>query len=172
MSEPLYDFRDGMLLEKVVYKDDSCNCGYVLLYLACLLLTWIWGSAWFALFFYSYVFHEKVALIVFVVVWCLFAVVVIVIGYLTIQRSKNEKRYKKEQKEERERQEKEINDAKRRRNEKRKEMNYDNYNDNMDEINTNIEPNVNHNHNQIDYNSERRPALEENGKDLIGDDNK
>ena len=135
MSEPMYDFRDGILLEKVVYKDESCNFGYVLLYLACLLLTWIWGSGWFALFFYSYVFHEKVAFIVFIVVWGLFAITVIVIGFLTIQRSKNEKKRKKEQKEERERQMKAINDAKRRRNERK-------FDNNLDDINTNVDQNI------------------------------
>ena len=135
MSEPMYDFRDGILLEKVVYKDESCNFGYVLLYLACLLLTWIWGSGWFALFFYSYVFHEKVAFIVFIVVWGLFAITVIVIGFLTIQRSKNEKKRKKQQKEERERQMKAINDAKRRRNERK-------FDNNLDDINTNVDQNI------------------------------
>ena len=146
MSEPMYDFRDGILLEKVVYKDNSCNFGYVLLYLACLLLTWIWGSGWFALFFYSYVFHEQVAFIVFIVIWALFAITVIVIGFLTIQRSKNEKKRKREQKEERERQLKEINDAKRRRNEHR-------FDNNIDDINTNADQN-------IINNSERRLITE------------
>ena len=152
MSEPMYDFRDGILLEKVVYKDDSCNFGYVLLYIACLLLTWIWGCGWFALFFYSYVFHENVAFIVFIVIWGIFAIIVIVIGFLTIQRSKNEKRRKKEEKEERERQMKEINDAKRRRNENRA--------NNINDINTNIEKEDNNINNL--YESERRATLNNN----------
>ena len=152
MSEPRYDFRDGILLEKVVYKDDSCNFGYVLLYIACLLLTWIWGCGWFALFFYSYVFHEKVAFIVFIVIWCIFAIIVIVIGFLTIQRSKNEKKRKREEKEERERQLKEINDAKRRRN----DINRAN---NLNDINTNIEKEDNINNL---YESERRPTINNN----------
>ena len=136
MSEPMYDFREGILLEKVVYKDDSCNCGYVLLYLLCLLITWAWGSGWFALFFYSYVFHEQVAFIVFIVIWCVFAAFVVAIGIITIQKSKNEKRRKKEEKEERERQMKEIMDAKRKRN-LRSKMNNDN--NNIFEIKTNID---------------------------------
>ena len=127
MSEPLYDFRDGILLEKVVYKDTSCNFGYVLLYLACLLLTWIWGSAWFALFFYSYIYHEKVAFIVFLSVWGAFAIIVIVIGFITIQSSKNQKAQKARMKQEREMQLKAIHDAKKRRNE--------NQRNNFDEIN-------------------------------------
>ena len=153
MSEPMYDFRDGILLEKVVYKDDSCNVGYVFLYLGLLLLTWIWGSGWFALFFYSYVFHEKVAFIVLIVIWGVFIIIVIVIGFLTIQRSKNQKKRKAEDKAIRERQLKEIQDAKRRRNQNNR-MN------NIEEINTNIDQNVNNNF--IDYNSERKPVIDTN----------
>ena len=158
MSEPMYDFRDGILLEKVVYKDDSCNFGYVLLYLACLLITWIWASAWFALFFYSYVFHEKVAFIVFIVIWLIFAITVIIIGFLTIQRSKNEKIRKRREKEEREIKLKQINDAKRKRNENMR------HNNNLDEINTNYEQNQNY------FESERRKVIDTN--DFNNEDNK
>ena len=150
MSEPMYDFRDGILLEKVVYKDDSCNFGYVLLYLACLLITWIWASAWFALFFYSYVFHEKVAFIVFIVIWLIFAITVLIIGYLTIKRSKSEKKRKRREKEEREIQLKQINDAKRKRNENMR------HNNNLDEINTNYEQNQNY------FESERGKVIDAN----------
>jgi len=158
MSEPMYDFRDGILLEKVVYKDDSCNFGYVLLYLACLLLTWIWASGWFALFFYSYVFHERVAFIVFIVIWLIFAIFVIIIGFLTIQRSKNEKIRKRKEKEEKEIQLKQINDAKRKRNENMR------HNNNLDEINTNYEqtPNL--------IESERKKVIDTN--DFNNEDNK
>ena len=158
MSQPMYDFRDGILLEKVVYKDTSCNFGYVLLYIACLLLTWIWGSGWFALFFYAYVFHEYPTYIILIVIWLVFAITVIVIGILTIQRSKNEKRRKREEKEERERQLKAINDAKRKRNE--------NYRNNLEEINTNVDQNQNNN--LIDFHSERRNVLDtENNEKLF-----
>ena len=164
MSEPIYDFRDGMLLEKVVYKDESYNCGYFFLYLLCLLLTWIWGSGWFALFFYSYVFHEKIALITFVVIWCIFAAIVVTIGILTIQRSKNEKRIKKEKKEERERELNEIKEAKRRRAERMKNMNENNFGD----IITNEGPNQN---DYINYNSERKDILDTN-VNLISEEKK
>ena len=152
MSQPMYDFRDGILLEKVVYKDTSCNFGYVLLYIACLLLTWIWGSGWFALFFYAYVFHEYPTYIILIVIWLVFAITVIVIGILTIQRSKNEKRRKREEKEERERQLKAINEAKRKRNENIRA-------NNLNDINTNIEKEDNINNL---YESERRPTMNNN----------
>ena len=161
MSEPMYDFRDGILLEKVVYKDDSFNCVYILYYLGCLVLTLMWGSGWFALFFYAYIFHEQVAFIVFIVVWCVFMIIVIVIGILTIQKSKAAKRRKQEQKEERERQLKEIHEAKKRRNERMRQE----QNNNLDDINTNADPNQNINY----YESERRPVIDTN--DLINEDN-
>ena len=108
----MYDFRDGILLEKVVYKDDSCNFGYVLLYLLCLLLTWMWGVGWFSLFFYSYIFHEKPTFIAFIIIWGVFAISIAVIGFLNIKKSENEKLRKKKEKEDRERQMKEIMEAK------------------------------------------------------------
>ena len=152
MTEPKYDFREGILLEKVVYKDDSCNCGYVLLYLLCLLLTWMWGVAWFALFFYSYIFHEKVAFIVFIVIWGVFAITVAVIGFLTIKKSKNEKLRKKMEKEDRERQMKEILEAKRRRNLKSR----NNINNDSFDINTNIDDK---NKGRFENQSERIPVI-------------
>ena len=160
MSEPLYDFRDGILLEKVVYKDDSCNCQYTLLYLGLLLLTWIWGSGWFALFFYSYVFHERVAFIVFLVIWCVFAAIVIVIGFLTIQKSKNEKIRKTLEKEEKERQLKLIAERKRKINEKSR-------NKNIEEINTDFDEKQNNNY----YESERKNIIESQNA-LINEDSK
>ena len=153
MSGPIYDFRDGILLEKVVYKDDSCNFGYVLLYIGCLLIEWAIGCGFFALFFYSYIEHEKPTYITFIVIWCIFICIVIVIGFLTIQRSKNEKIRKIKEKEDRERQLREINDAKRRRNE-----NMRNNINNFDDINTNIGPITENNF----YESERRKVMETN----------
>ena len=160
MSEPMYDFRDGILLEKIVYKDDSCNCQYLLLYIACLLLTWIWGCGWFALFFYSYVFHERVAFIVFLVIWCIFAAIIIVIGFLTIQKSKKEKIRKQTEKELKERQLKQIAEAKRRRNENRRTLNND------DEINTNID------HHNDNYFESNRGLIIETNNDFINEEPK
>ena len=50
-----FDFREGMLLEKVVYKDTSIDCASRFKYIGYLLLTWAWGVAWFSLFFYIYI---------------------------------------------------------------------------------------------------------------------
>ena len=111
-----YDFREGILLDKVVYKNNSNNCVHNLLYVVCLLITWAWGICWFALFFYAYLFHEWATMWVFIACWLALAVVVIVIGFYTIERSKIAKEKKRQLKEEKLREEKEIAKAKRERN--------------------------------------------------------
>ena len=40
-----FDFREGMLLEKVVYKDTSCDWKSRCLYALTLITTWAWGVA-------------------------------------------------------------------------------------------------------------------------------
>ena len=63
MSEPMYDFRDGILLEKVVYKDDSFNCVYILYYLGCLVLTLMWGCGCLHYFFMLIYFMNRLRLL-------------------------------------------------------------------------------------------------------------
>ena len=131
-----YDFREGILLDKVVYKDKSHNWIHNLLFFASLLVTWAWGVCWFALFFYAYIFHEWATMWVFIAFWLLWAVAVIGIGFYTIQRSKIQKEKKREMKEEKLRQEQEIAKAKRERNMYEKEQRK---NDLID--NNNLDPN-------------------------------
>lgn len=86
-----FDFREGMLLEKVVYKDTSLDCASRFKYIAYLLLTWAWGVCWFSLFFYCYIFHERVTFWVFVGCWLVFAVTFIINSIITLQRAKARK---------------------------------------------------------------------------------
>lgn len=86
-----FDFREGMLLEKVVYKDTSLDCASRFKYIGYLLLTWAWGVAWFSLFFYLYIFHERVAFWIFVGCWIAFALTFIINSIVTLQRAKSRK---------------------------------------------------------------------------------
>ena len=86
-----FDFREGMLLEKVVYKDTSLDCASRFKYIGYLLLTWAWGVAWFSLFFYRYIFHERVAFWIFVGCWIVFALTFIINSIVTLQRAKSRK---------------------------------------------------------------------------------
>ena len=76
----------------------------------------------------------------------------VLIGFLTIKKSENEKLRKKIEKEDRERQMKEIMEAKRKRNLKSR----NNLNNNMFEINTNIDDN---NKAKFENESERIPVI-------------
>ena len=86
-----FDFREGMLLEKVVYKDTSIDCASRFKYIGYLLLTWAWGVAWFSLFFYLYIFHERVAFWIFIGCWIAFALTFIINSIVTLQRAKSRK---------------------------------------------------------------------------------
>lgn len=118
-STPQYDFRDGILLEKVLYKDTSLNCGKNLLYILLLILTWCWGAAWFALFFYAYINHERVTFWVFIACWLMFAAVVVSFGFINIIVSKNQKLQKQKMNDERIKKEEEIEKAKKQRHQKK-----------------------------------------------------
>jgi len=139
-----YDFREGMLLEKVVYKDDSCKAGEGFLYFGCLLLTWCWGMAWFALFFWMYIFHENIAFWIFIGVWLIHFIIIVIVGAYTLIKSKNDKIKKKQLKEERAEQEKKIEDARKKRQHPEK---LENYNQNNVNINVNENNNINNNNN-------------------------
>lgn len=106
-----FDFREGMLLEKVVYKDTSCDWKSRCLYIVTLLTTWAWGVAWFALFFYLYIFHQKVAFWIYIALWLVFAITLIVNGIYQIQSAKARKLQRKQLKDEHQEKEKEIEKA-------------------------------------------------------------
>ena len=110
-----YDFREGMLLEKVVYKDDSIDIKSRILYVCCIILTWCWGCAWFALFFWAYIFHEEIAFWVFIAVWLIHFIIVVIFAAHTLISARNHKREKKERKEKEEQLQKEIEENKRKR---------------------------------------------------------
>lgn len=118
-SVPKYDFRDGILLEKVLYKDTSMNFGKNLLFILALVLTWCWGAAWFALFLYSYINYERTAFWVYIACWLAFAACVITFGVININISKNQKLLKKKLNEERVKKEEEIEKAKKQRQQKK-----------------------------------------------------
>ena len=127
-----YDFREGILLEKVVYKDDSCDCGGGWLFVLCLIATWAWGVAWFALFFYCYINHEQTTMWVFIALWLVHMIVVITVAVLTLHRSKQAKIANKLAKEKEEEEQKKIEESKKLRNQLHRRGTADSNNINKD----------------------------------------
>ena len=139
MTEAKWDFREGLLLQKATYKDESCKFGEGFLFFGVIILTWIWGLAWFSLFFWMYIYHQPVSFWIFIGVFLVHFITLIIIGVYTIISSKNKKRQKKI--------EKEQNDDLINRIEKNKKI-HSNQHNNI--INNN---NNNNNHNNNDNNS-------------------
>ena len=110
-----YDFREGILLEKVVYKDESFDIKSRILYIICILLTWCWGLAWLSLFFWLYTNYEQITFWVFIIIWLIHFAIVVIIGAHTLISARNKKREKKAKREEAERQQKQIEENRRRR---------------------------------------------------------
>ena len=139
MTEAKWDFREGLLLQKATYKDESRKFGEGILFFGVIILTWIWGLAWFSLFFWMYIYHQPVSFWIFIGVFLVHFIILIIIGAYTIISSKNKKKQKKI--------EKEQNDDLINRIEKNKKISS---NQNKNIINND---NNNYNHNNNDNNS-------------------
>lgn len=69
MVKVIYDFREGLDKEKIVYRDTSCDCASFWKFVAFVLFSWSFMIGWFALFQYSYISHGRTAFWVYVIVW-------------------------------------------------------------------------------------------------------
>lgn len=74
MGKILYDFREGLDQEKIVYRNTDCDCKSVVYYLLYLMFAWSWVVVWFALFHYAYIYHEPIAFWVYIGVWLTFII--------------------------------------------------------------------------------------------------
>jgi amino acid permease len=82
MGKVVYDFREGLDLEKIVYKNDGINWKECIYYTLCIIGCWVYTAGWFALFHYAYINSEPTAFWIYVGIWLGFAIfLVIVIGY-------------------------------------------------------------------------------------------
>jgi hypothetical protein len=102
MGKIVYDFREGLDQEKIVYKNTSMDCKAIFGYAGYLILTWIWAIGWFALFQYAYINHEPVAFWVYCGIWLAFvAALLSVITYnLVVYYNKKDMKIKKRLEEE------------------------------------------------------------------------
>lgn len=109
----MYDFRDGLLLEKAAYKDESCDWKSKLLYLGFLLVAYCWAFAWFILFFYLYGNFSKIVLWIWIGVFLLHFAILITVGALNIHRAKAKKAKKKKEESDKRLQEEKITNLRR-----------------------------------------------------------
>ena len=78
-----YDFRDGLDSTKAVYKNrNRCNWPDTFRYLAWMIGTWIYTSAWFALFFYAWIIDTRSTFIVLIVLWGCFVAMMLFVFFI------------------------------------------------------------------------------------------
>ena len=99
MTEANWDFREGLLQQKANYKDEGCKFGEGLFFFGAIILTWVWGIAWFSLFFWMYIYHRPVSFWIFIGVFLAHFILIIIVGDYNIISSKKKKKQKKIEKE-------------------------------------------------------------------------
>jgi len=78
------------------------NLEKVFFFFGVIFLTWIWGLAWFSLFFWMYIYHRTVSFWIFIVVFLIHFISLIFIATYNILYSKHKKKQKLLKKEENE----------------------------------------------------------------------
>lgn len=104
MGKVEYDFREGLDQEKLIYKNKSWDWRSFLGYIGYLLFTWTVMAAFFALFFYAYIYHPDTAFWVYIGVWLAFAVAlltVIITNLALHYKAKKDKKERRHMEEER-----------------------------------------------------------------------
>lgn len=90
-SIPIFDFREGTLMNKAIYVDRSINLKSNLFYYVVMLCCWAWGLAWFTLFYSFLFYYEKIAYIVYIVIFVVHFIIIITVGAKNIIGSRNKK---------------------------------------------------------------------------------
>ena len=72
MGKIIYDFREGLDKEKIIYRNTSCDWASFWKWIGTVLLVWIWMAAWFAIFQYAYINHAKTVFWTNTMIWLVF----------------------------------------------------------------------------------------------------
>lgn len=86
MGKTIYDFREGLEQDKIVYKNDRCDCKSCVYYTGYLLFTWGLAVGWFAIFQVAYIFHEPIAFWVYIGFWLAFIVSFLIVATVNLCR--------------------------------------------------------------------------------------
>jgi len=74
MGKIIYDFREGIDKEKIIYRNTSCDWASFFKWTGSVLLAYIWTCAWFALFNYAYINHAKTVFWTNTMIWIAFVI--------------------------------------------------------------------------------------------------
>ncbi len=104
MGKIIYDFREGLEPEKLIFKENTHRCKESIYWLLYLLLCWTYACGWYALFHWSYINYEDTAVWVIGITWCVFVFGFLINAFVNLQMNKKNKLLKKEKREKEEKQ--------------------------------------------------------------------
>lgn len=99
MGKIVYDFREGLEPEKLVFKENTHKCREFTYWLLYLLLCWSYACGWYALFHWAYINHEDITFWVLAISWIVFVLIFSIIAIINLVSHNNEKKLKKLEKE-------------------------------------------------------------------------
>lgn len=95
MGKIVYDFREGLEPEKLIFKEETHRCREATYYSLYLLLCWSYACGWYALFHWAYINYEDITFWVLVGCWLAFVIIFIIIHIVNICIHKKKKAEKK-----------------------------------------------------------------------------
>lgn len=101
MGKIVYDFREGLEPEKLIFKENKHKCKETTLWFLYLLLCWSYACGWYALFHWAYINYEDIAFWVLSISWIVFVLIFVINSIINLKRNSNRKKLKKLEKERR-----------------------------------------------------------------------
>jgi len=95
MGKIVYDFRDGLEPEKLIFKENQHKLREAIYWLLYLLLDWTYACGWYALFHWAYINYEDTAFWVFSISWIVFVLIFIINAIVNLIRNSNKRKLKK-----------------------------------------------------------------------------
>jgi len=95
MGKIVYDYREGLEPEKIIFKENKHKCKEFTFWLLYLLLAWTYACGWYALFHWAYINHADTAFWVLLISWIVFIIIFVINSIVNLKRHSNNKKLKK-----------------------------------------------------------------------------
>ncbi len=95
MTRIEYDFREGLDKDQIIYKKAGRDWNFCCKYILYLLATYLFTAAWYALFHYAYINHERTAFWVYIAFWLLWVLLIVSVAITNLCIHYRNKRIKK-----------------------------------------------------------------------------
>ena len=110
----MYDFREGLLLDQSIYKDNTYDWKVAFLYILSMLVCYALGLGWWYLFYYLYGTYEKIVFWIWIAIFIIRFIIIITIRVSNLQSGKRRKEQRRKEEQETLEQEKRIQNSRKR----------------------------------------------------------